>query len=62
MTYNFDPDRWYADELAALERCLASGRMTPQEFESARTALDERYEEMWRRLDGSYRIPPAPRP
>lgn len=61
MTYNFDPDRWYGNELNVLERRLAAGELTPQEFESARAALDERYEQMWRRLDGSYQIPSPPR-
>ena len=60
MTYNFDPERWYDNELAALEARLDAGEIGPAEFDSSREALIKRYEEMIRRLDGTYRLPPDP--
>lgn len=57
MTYNFDPDRWYENELAALELELREGRLTREKFEAAAADLDDRYAAMLDRLDGTYRIP-----
>jgi len=57
MTYNFDPDRWYDNELAALGQKRRDGRLTPQEFQTAVADLDERHAAMLDRLDGTYRIP-----
>ena len=57
MTYNFDPDRWYDNELAALELKRRDGRLTPEEFQVAVADLDKRYAAMLDRLDGTYRIP-----
>jgi hypothetical protein len=59
MTYNFDPERWYQNELAALQRRHAAGDITAPELESAVAELDRKLEEMWQRLDGSYRLPPT---
>ena len=56
MTYNFDPDRWLDNELAALELELESGRVDESDLERHRDALMERYEEMVARLDGTYQI------
>jgi len=56
MTYNFDPDNWYASERLILERKYKSGEMTQQEFNSALEELEKRLEEMWNRLDGTYQI------
>lgn len=58
MTYNFDPDRWYDNERAALENERKTGELTGEEFQLALEELDRRYEEMVDRLDGTYRIPP----
>jgi len=57
MTYNFDPDRWYDNELAALKAARRSGNMTEREYDRAFEELERRHEAMWKRLDGSYRIP-----
>jgi len=57
MTYNFDPDRWYADELAMLKRKLAAGSIRPEKFDQAVLDLDHRYDEMVAKLDGTYLIP-----
>jgi hypothetical protein len=57
MTYNFDPDRWYENESAFLESRYKSGEISGQEYEASLEDLGKRYEEMWNRLDGTYRIP-----
>ena len=57
MTYNFDPDRWYDNELTALRSAREAGEMTDEEYEKACEELDSKYEAMWSRLDGSYQIP-----
>ena len=57
MTYNFDPDRWYENELAALSRERRAGRLSREQLEAAVAELERRYQEMVDRLDGTYRIP-----
>jgi len=57
MTYNFDPDRWYANERAALDERRRSEGWSEAVYEAAWEDLDRRYDEMVRRLDGSYQIP-----
>lgn len=60
MTYNFDPDRWYDDELSILDARLKAGEIGAQKYKDALSALDRRYDEMLRRLDGTYQIPKSP--
>ncbi len=57
MTYNFDPDRWYEDELGILDAKYKSDRITEEEYKREFEKLHQRYEEMWDRLDGSYQLP-----
>jgi hypothetical protein len=57
MTYNFDPDRWYDNELAVLKERLRTAELGAQEYEAAVADLDRRFDEMLERLDGSYQIP-----
>ncbi|MBI5593617.1 MAG: hypothetical protein HY881_24455 [Deltaproteobacteria bacterium] len=57
MTYNFDPDRWYENELNFLEFRHRSGEITAPEFILSLEELDRRYKDMWNRLDGTYRLP-----
>jgi len=57
MTYNFDPDRWYTNELAMLKHKLATGALLQEEFDQAVRDLDRRYDEMLTNLDGTYQIP-----
>ncbi|MBW2584874.1 MAG: hypothetical protein JRE36_15175 [Deltaproteobacteria bacterium] len=57
MTYNFDPDRWYEDERGMLEARFKAGEMNPQGYQDALSELDRRYDEMLKRLDGTYQIP-----
>ncbi|WP_372679639.1 hypothetical protein [Desulfosarcina sp.] len=56
MTYNFDPDRWLDNELAALELEFKSGRLDKANVERQKDALMDRYDEMVIRLDGTYRM------
>ncbi len=56
MTYNFDPDRWYDNELAALESAYKAGRLDAVDVERSKDRLMARYDEMVARLDGTYRI------
>ncbi len=57
MTYNFDPDKWYENEYANLERRLKDGRINQNKFEQLAEQLYQRYLRMWQRLDGTYRLP-----
>ena len=58
MTYNFDPDRWYDNELAALELAVREGRLKEADFEKAREQLLDRYQDTLERLDGTYQVDP----
>ena len=60
MTYNFDPDRWYEDHLALLERRHGEGELDDAALEAAVAQLDREYEAMVARLDGTYQIPAEP--
>ena len=57
MTYNFDPDKWYENEVAFFENSYKSGKISKQEYKESLEELSNRHEEMWRRLDGTYQIP-----
>jgi hypothetical protein len=57
VTYNFDPDEWYEREKAALERKRRDGLIDDDELADAVEELDRRLAEMWKRLDGTYRMP-----
>ena len=61
MTYNFDPDRWYDNERSILDARLKTGDVGEQENNKALSALEQRYDEMLKRLDGTYQIPRSPR-
>lgn len=57
MTYNFDVDAWYDMHRTRLERLHGDGTLDDAAFEKACVDLDRRYEDLWRRLDGSYQLP-----
>ncbi len=57
MTYNFDPDRWLEIHKALLKKKLLDKKISPKAYQKAVDELEERYHQMWKRLDGSYRIP-----
>ena len=56
MTYNFDPDKWYDDELFMIQTKLEKNKITQEEYDLAVLELVQRHEEMWKRLDGTYQI------
>ena len=56
MTYNFDPDRWYENELSYLRTMLKAGKITEEDYKERIKKLDKQHEEMWKRLDGTYQI------
>jgi len=57
MTYNFDPDRWYDNELFVIQSKYKNGKTTKQEDDKAIEELNQKYTKMWERLDGSYQLP-----
>lgn len=59
MTYNFDIDRWYENQLEELESRRRRGEIDDEAYEKSLQELDRRHAEMWDRLDGSYQIPDA---
>ncbi|NNK84406.1 MAG: hypothetical protein HKO91_02485 [Desulfobacterales bacterium] len=56
MTYNFDPEKWYQNELEFIQQKYKSGKITHEAFKSALAELEEKYEQMCERLDGTYQI------
>ena len=58
MTYNFDPDKWYDNELFLIQSKLKNGAISQDEYDEAVEILDTKLNEMWERLDGSYQISP----
>ena len=56
MTYNFDPDKWYDNELFLIHSKLKIGEITLNEYDQTVEVLDKKQEEMWKRLDGTYQI------
>ncbi len=57
VTYNFDPERWYERERAALERRRSQGELDDDALAAALADLDRCHEALLDRLDGSYQIP-----
>ena len=56
MTYNFDPDKWYDNELFLIQLKLKISEITQDEYDQMIEILDKTLEEMWKRLDGTYQI------
>ena len=54
MTYNFDPERWFEMEEAAIEARRRSGELDDAAYDAAMDDLVRRYEEMIARLDIKY--------
>jgi hypothetical protein len=57
MTYNFDPDRWYDNERDALERAHRMRQLDRSAYEAALERLQQKLDDLWDRLDGSYQLP-----
>ncbi len=56
MTYNFDPEKWYENEVRFLKTKVTTGEITQDTFQEAMADLEKKLGAMWERLDGSYRI------
>jgi len=56
VTYNFDPERWLENHQALLQKQLRDGEIDEEAFTREREALEERYNRMCDRLDGTYRV------
>lgn len=56
MTYNFDPDRWYDMQRYALDAKRDAGELAEADWEVAVRALDEEYDRMLARLDGTFQV------
>jgi len=56
LTYNFDPERWFDRECAALEKDLREGILDRAAFEAALDGLQQKLDDLWDRLGGSYRL------
>ncbi len=56
MTYNFDPDRWYENERRALDALLRQGQIDEDAYSASLDDLEQHYERMIERLDGTYQI------
>ena len=58
MTYNFDPDKWFDDELFMIQTKLKTGEVTQEEYDRAFLALEQKLADMWTRLDNTYQVNP----
>lgn len=56
MTYNFDPDKWYENELFLIQSKLKCNEISQNEYDKAIEILDKKLEDIWKRLDGTYQI------
>ena len=57
MTYNFDPERWFDIESAALAKAFRDGALDQDAYAAARETLQQKLDALWDRLDGSYQLP-----
>jgi hypothetical protein len=58
VTYNFDPDKWYANRRAALERQRDEGALGAEAYAQALADLEARHEELTGRQDAGFALPP----
>lgn len=58
MTYNFDPDKWYADEYFLIHSKFKNREINKAAYDQAVETLEKKLEKMWKRLDGTYQIGP----
>jgi len=60
MTYNFDIEQWWDREYQALKIRLDSGEIDNASFDSELAQLQDRFDELNQRLDGTFRLPSEP--
>ncbi|MCP4601745.1 MAG: hypothetical protein GY847_14720 [Proteobacteria bacterium] len=51
MTYNFDPERWFDNEMAILEAKKTKGEIDEKTFKESCDRLVDEYEKMTERLN-----------
>jgi hypothetical protein len=56
VTYNFDPDKWLENEQLRIEMRRQKGELTADEAAGEIDAAEKRYEEMLKRLDGTFPV------
>ena len=56
MTYNFDPDRWLENERLRIEMRQRTGEFSADEAMAALEAAERRYDDMLKRLDGTFPV------
>jgi hypothetical protein len=57
VTYNFDPDRWYEMQRRLVDARRERGELDDVGYQKELEALEERYDEMLRRLDKPFDLP-----
>jgi len=57
VTYNFDAEKWYENQVALLEGRRHRGELDDAAFAAALEDLGRRYEEMTDRLNRSFELP-----
>jgi hypothetical protein len=57
VTYNFDPDRWYEMQRGLVDARRERGDLDDAGYQKELEALEERYDEMLRRLDKPFDLP-----
>ncbi|MFB3852444.1 MAG: hypothetical protein ACE148_01325 [Vicinamibacterales bacterium] len=57
MTYNFDPDKWFENQRALLERKREKGEIDQAKFAELLDELERRYDELVERVSRSFELP-----
>jgi hypothetical protein len=57
VTYNFDPDRWYEMQRRLVDARHERGELDDAAYQTELEALEQRYDEMLRRLDKPFGLP-----
>jgi hypothetical protein len=54
MTYSFDTNKWYDNELFMIQIKLKKDELTQKEYDLAVLELDQKMEEMWKRCGSDW--------
>ncbi len=60
MTYNFDPDKWYDNEIYVLQLRLKKKEISQDTYDEKVADLDKKHQKMWERLNNTYQISREP--